>query len=97
MSKQYGRVKFPADAPVTPELRAKWDGKLVGNYSGTWASLAGRHEEGISLKCPDDCVAALTEAETKVAHLLEDTFWERTEYTEDVAVLEAVKSKMTPA
>jgi hypothetical protein len=85
---QYGRVNFPEGVELKPGLREKWQGKIVGAYEGWWSSLEGRQDEGIFLSCKDEYIARLNEHELNVAKLLEQTFWNRTSYTEDVAVLE---------
>lgn len=86
---RYARVDF-GDTEVKPELREKYQGRLVGIVDGDAWSLAGWPHEGEGLQCPDDCLKPLSPHETEVAELLNETFWQRRNYTEDVGLLKAL-------
>lgn len=86
---RYARVEF-GGMEVEPELRAKWQGKLVDYDCGWGWSLEGRQDEGIGLTAPETCFTRLSDDERRIANLLDETFWERTWYTEDEGELLAL-------
>jgi hypothetical protein len=82
----YARINIPDNVDCHQAVRRKWNGKIAV-WHGTWVSLEGRQDEGISLSCPDEYATRLNDEETKIAELLEATFWQRTSYTESLDIL----------
>jgi hypothetical protein len=79
---EYARVDF-GSLDVKPELRSKWQGKIVTVECGEGYSLEGRQDEGIILSAPKGCFKELSPADEHIANLLGETFWSRTSYTEN--------------
>jgi hypothetical protein len=89
---QFARVDF-GSLDVKPELRSKWQGKIVTVECGEGYSLEGHQDEGIILSAPKECFKPLTKGERRIAELLSQTFWDRTAYTEDKSILKKMIKK----
>jgi len=90
-SSRFGRVNLD-NHPVKPEFKAKWQGQIVSYDGGTWWSLGGRPYEGVGIGGTplSEYIKPIKDDELELALLLEDTFWKRDKYTENIDYLKSL-------
>lgn len=89
---EFARVDLSSsDCPQS--LKGKWHGKLVGISGGEAWSLEGPQDEGVGLSCDRKYLLDVTDEEQAIGELLEATFWDRKEYTEDITTLREIRSR----